>query len=129
MINLKSEFGSIYRVSLDESADIAGQTTEDRVWLWQIKCKRGHVYVHGVNTLGAYCDRSPSIKRLLALPFVKLHQRGDRECTVTFDPSHLEEVLQVLSPYKRRQVSEEERQRLASIGARTRLRPRHSGAI
>lgn len=117
MIDLKAEYGKRYRITLDESAEIDGQTRADRLWLYQIACRRGHVYPHSRETLGAYCNKTPTIKRLIALSSVRVHQRGDRECTVTFRPEHLPEILPLLGPYVRRQVSEEERRRLVAMSA------------
>lgn len=49
--------------------------------------------------------------RLRALPFIERAQ-GDTEVRVVFHVDHLAEVLAVLKPYRRRQVSAAERDRL-----------------
>lgn len=117
MIDLKARYRREYRITLDESATIPGQTQEERLWLYRIPCKYGHIYVHGTDTLGAYTDRRLIVSRLIALPGVKVHQRGDSECSVTFQPEHLENVAQLLQARRRRQVPEAERQRLAQMSA------------
>jgi hypothetical protein len=112
MVNLKEIYGKTYRITLDESASIDGQTHEERLWLYQIPCKFGHIFVQGENTLGAYCNRIKVIPRLIALPGVRVKQRGDREVNVAFDPAQLAEVAQLLKARKRRVISAEERSRL-----------------
>jgi hypothetical protein len=112
VINLKNEYGKTYRITLDESASIDGQTQEERLWLYQIPCKFGHIFVQGENTLGAYCNRIKVIPRLIALPGVRVKQRGDREVNVAFDPAQLAEVAQILRARKRMSLSPERREQL-----------------
>lgn len=109
MIDLKAQYGSTYRITLDPSAEMAGQTKEERLWLYRIPCRYGHIYVHGKERLGAYTNRRLMISRLLALPGMKLHQRGDSEVAVTFDPGCLEQVTQLLQAYKRWYLAPERR--------------------
>jgi hypothetical protein len=126
MIDLKATYGMTYRVVLEETAAIEGQTREDRLWLYRIPCKgKDHIYVHGTATLGGYCGRSKKIRdRLKAIPGVKVHQDGDRECIVIFPPEVLPQVAEVLGAKKRRQLSEEHRQRLSESNARYRFSSR-----
>lgn len=102
MLDLRALAGSTYRTEFDESAEMTGQTREERLWLVRIPCRRGHVYVHGENTLGAWTDRRPTAKRLEALDGTRVHQRGDREMTVTFAPERLEAVCEILLARKQR---------------------------
>jgi hypothetical protein len=88
--------GDRYRIALDES----WEPGEEQAWYVQIPCKQGHVYVHGVDRLGAYTDRRGLMARLAELGTV--HQRGDREMTVTFDPIRLPEVLGLLGARRQR---------------------------
>src|SRR4051812_44715639 len=100
MIDLKARFGDRYKIALDESANIAKQSEADRLWLYQIPGRYGHVYVHGADALGAYVqtynDGSDRLGRLLSLPGARLHQRGDREASVVFLPAALEAVAGIL---------------------------------
>lgn len=111
MIDLKATYGDTFRITLDESAKSPGTSREDKLWCYRIPCRRGHIFVHGENTLGAYCDRRLIRKRLAALPGVRVHQDGDRETTVTFDPALLPKVAELLQARRRVRLSPEERQR------------------
>jgi hypothetical protein len=115
MINLKAEYGARFRITLDESAKCGDVTREERLWLFQIPCKYGHIYVHGENRLGAWTGNRLMRGKLMALPGVKAFQVGDAECTVTFDPACLEQVAQLLQARKRRVLSEAERERLVAM--------------
>lgn len=117
MLDLKRQFGRTYRIALDESAEIDGQTREERLWLYQIPCKHGHIYVHGKDRLGVYCSKPNVIPVVLAIPGVVLHQRGDREASATFDPAILAQVAQVMRAKKRRVPSEAQLEHLAKITA------------
>jgi hypothetical protein len=107
MLDIRALYGKTYRLKMDESASIPGQTAADRLWLQQIRCRYGHIYPHSVDTLGAYTDRRLIIGRLIAIPGVTLHQLGDSECSVIFDPAHLPQVAELLRAYKRRRLSPE----------------------
>jgi hypothetical protein len=47
-----------------------------------------------------------------------LHARGDDETVIWFHVDQIEAVLAVLKPYRRRQVSEAEKERLAGFSKR-----------
>jgi hypothetical protein len=113
MIDLKALFGGKFRITLDESALLDGQTREDRAWLQQIPAKYGHVYIHGQNTLGVYVrtynDGSNRLGRLLALPGATLHQRGDREASVTVPLDQIDRIDDIIHFRRRRHLSPEQR--------------------
>lgn len=114
MIDLKALAGKKYRISLDES------TSMDRVrdaspWYYQILGKYGHVWVAGKETLAFYCDHPRVTSRLLAIPGVKVRQRGDYEVNASFPTERLDEVCTLLQARRRRQVSEAEKERLRNI--------------
>jgi hypothetical protein len=44
MIDLKATYGHRYRITLDPSADIEGQTREERLWLYQIPSRFGFAF-------------------------------------------------------------------------------------
>lgn len=117
MIDLEDACRGRYRIEFDESALIPGQTREERLWLEQIPCKYGHIYIHGRDKLGAYCDRPRIFERLMAIPGTARLQVVDRELSVSFHPAQLEEVAELLQARRRRQLTDEERERLAAIGA------------
>jgi hypothetical protein len=122
MLDLKALSGGTLRVTLDESATISGRTQADRLWLLQIPCKYGHVYLHGTETLGAYAAGRRIAGKLAALPGVRVHQRGDSEVTVTFSPAVFPAVAVLLRARKRRRLSEEQ----ARAGAERLARHRHA---
>lgn len=108
---LRSVFGKRYFVQAEPSADIVGQSEEDREWLWIIPGKYGHVYIFGTDKLGAYIKRSPGSiygQRLLDVLSAEPHQMGDDEFSVTFDPVDLDAVAEILRLRKRPRLSPEE---------------------
>jgi hypothetical protein len=109
MIDLKATYGDTYRITLDESAKVGGVPRDELLWLYRIPAKYGHVYVHGQDVLGAYCDRKNIIPRLKRLPGVRVHQQGDREVTVVFAPEHFPSVADLLQARKRRILSDEQK--------------------
>jgi hypothetical protein len=132
MIDLKQLFGDTFRVVLDESAELDGQTREERLWLLRLKGKRGHVYVHSKTRLGAYLERPATAtygQQLLAVPSAQLHQSGDREMTATFDPVDIDAVAKVLGLYRRKQYSPEALQASTERLARHREFAKHSEPV
>jgi hypothetical protein len=114
MIDLKAQFGRTYRIVMDPSAEQDTGEAE-RLWFYRISCRSGFLSVHGPETLAAWTDSRPMIARLIALPGVRVHQRGDREVRVLFGPEILDAVADLLRARRRRQVSDAERQRLRSL--------------
>ena len=74
------------RRSLDPTAEI-DRSRESRPWLCRIPCRFGWIGVHGETVLSAFCPRPRIWPKLLAIPEVKIRQRGDRELTVVFPPT------------------------------------------
>jgi hypothetical protein len=113
VIDLKRELGDRYRITLDESA---GQETsrKERLWLYQIPCKFGHIYVHGKNRLGGYSSSARVSTKLAAVKGVTVHQRGDTEVTVTFPIKMVDLVATMLGARKRRRMSAEQREARAT---------------
>jgi hypothetical protein len=122
MIDLKAAYGGTYRIALDQSATIPGQSRADRLWLLQIPCRYGHIYVHGIETLGAYAAGRLIAGKLAALRGIRVHQRGDSEVTVVFPPEEFPAVASLLQARKRRRVSDEQ----ARAGAERLARYRHA---
>jgi len=119
-IDLAERFGRRYRIASEEQA--ADWPLAERVWLAQIRCRFGHVGVQGGERLYAFTDRRRIGTTLRALPFLERAQ-GDDEVRVVFHVDHLDAVLAILKPYRRRQVSEAERERLRAAGAAHRFGP------
>lgn len=122
MIDLKAEFGSRYRITLDESFQASDRTRADKLWCARIPCKFGHIYVHSENTLGGYTNRRNMRSRLEAIEGVKVHQRGDTELVVLFSPDRLDAVCELLHARKRRRLSPERREAAVARLAATQFR-------
>lgn len=127
MIDLKVLCGDAFRITWDESAEIPGQTSEDRAWLQQIPGKFGHVSIHGEDTLSVFVrtayDSTDRLGRLEALPGCRVHQRGDHEASLTFPPEHLPVVLEIIRAKPRRRLSEAHRRKLIEAGSGHRFAP------
>lgn len=114
--DLKALAGERWRVIRDPAAGDDPGWTQDP-WLWRIEGQGGHVYVHGADVIGVWVKGSRTRDRILALPGARLHQAGDREWTVVLPVDHLDTVCEIIYARRRRQVSEEERARLAVMSA------------
>jgi hypothetical protein len=109
-INLQERFGKRYRVGWKATK---GQwAREDWPWLMEIRCRYGIVYPVGGEILAVVTDRPRLGAKLRALPCV-LSSRGDVETVITFHVDDIEAVLAVLKPYRRRQLSEAQKQQQA----------------
>ncbi|MGP0069159.1 MAG: hypothetical protein ACLQGP_36865 [Isosphaeraceae bacterium] len=115
MIDLKEQFVVRYRVTLDESAKV-DTDREAKLWCQRIPCVRGFISVHGPSTLAGFTDRPKIVAMLIAIPGVRVYQRGDSEARVLFDPEILETVAEVLKARRHRRVSDATRERLRSLG-------------
>jgi hypothetical protein len=113
VIDLKAQYGATYRITLDPSAE--GEPLVERPWYHRISCRYGFISRHGEDTLTAWTDRRQIIPRLISLEGVQVHQRGDREVRVLFTPNHLDVVADLLQAHRRKQISDQERQRLAEM--------------
>jgi len=112
MIDLKEFAGAKYRIVLDESEKL-DPAREARVWYYRIPCTYGFISVHGPKTLAGFTNRRGVIARLIEIPGVRVHQRGDREARVLFSPDCLDAVAKVLKARRRVVLSDEERIRRA----------------
>ncbi len=101
-----------------------GQTARvDDPWLQVLLCKHRHIYPHYGSLLAASVDGHPNVAGVLRrLRCCKVHQDGDfGELTVTFDVSDFDKVAAIMHTWRRRQVSESERERLRLIGLKNRF--------
>jgi hypothetical protein len=115
-INLAERFGRRYRVSFEAGGATKGQwAREDWPWLMEIRGRYGVVYPKGGEILQGMTDRPRMGRKLRALPCVR-SVRGDAETIITFRVADAEQVFALLKPYRRRQMSETERERLRRIG-------------
>ncbi len=130
MIDLKKQYGTKYKIQLDESADILNQEKSERLWYYRIPCKYGHIGVWGKKTLSYYCDRPRFITKLIGLVEIngwEIVQRGESEIQFTFRTSQFYEVADVVKPKKKRQLTEAHLARLLKSSAGNRFAGRSDG--
>jgi hypothetical protein len=125
-LDLAACYGHRYRIVYEEQ--VAEWPAAERLWLARIACRHGHVGVQGGERLHAFTDRPRIGAQLRRLPFVEQAQ-GDVEVRIVFHLDHLDAVLALLKPYRRRQVSEAERERLRAMGSRTRFHAGREGGL
>lgn len=120
MIDLKQLAGRKYKIRLDESyeADQGGKE-----WYYQIECRKGHVYVHGKNLLGAYVKGGKMVSKVRAIPGTKIHQNGDGEATFVFPPELLDQVADVIQARRRPRLTDEQRAAKSKLML-TQIRPK-----
>ena len=111
MIDLKALAGDRYRLTLDPSAE-ADSCRAERASYHRIPCKHGFVSPHGPTLLAGY-GVGRIVARLIAIPGVRIHQRGDHEARVLFPAALLDAVADVLKARRRPALSDKERQRRA----------------
>jgi len=117
-INLQERFGRRYRIGWEAGGKTRSQwPPEDWPWLMEIKCRYGTVSPFGGEILQAMTDKPRIGTQLRKLPCV-LHARGADEVVIRFHVDHIGQVLALLKPYRRRQASEAERERLARLSHR-----------
>jgi hypothetical protein len=112
-VNLEERFGRRYRIGWEANGATKHQwPKEEWPWLMELRCQRGKLYPWGGDFLQAWTDRRRTGAQLRALPCV-IHAKGDDEGVVRFSVDHIEAVLAVLKPYRRRQLSEAQKKQQA----------------
>jgi len=115
-IDLKERFGDKYRIENEEPA--TAWNTDP--WYFIIPCRNnaGHIYPYGGNMLGfASNGRHPKMcKQIASLPGAEVWQDGDDGQNVIFPVDVFDQVAQIVHLKQKKQVSEEERQRLREMG-------------
>lgn len=117
-LNLKRKFGKKYRVEYEESyyCDRSIRSVEDP-WLMIILCQAGHIYPHGGKLLAAATDkRGTFAKRLAALSCTEVIQDGTDGINAIFDAKHFDEVAKVMRPKRKKQLSQEHKDKLVAAG-------------
>ncbi|HBO43599.1 MAG TPA: hypothetical protein DD670_06655 [Planctomycetaceae bacterium] len=130
IINLCTRFGQRHRIAFEESyyAQYGAGARVDDPHYKIIPGARGHVFAWDEKTLAASTNTSGSTAtKLRSLPGVTLWQDGTDGITVLFDPGLFEQVATLLGLRRRRQVSDEERKRLAELGHRHGFKPNQHG--
>lgn len=114
-VNLQQEFGDRYRVGHDPASTPRGAT--ENPWCQRIPTRSGEIYPFGNETLIVEVEGHNYLKaRLSRLDCCEIHQDGDDFGSFKFHVSDFDRIAEVVKPRRKRQISEEERQRLAAIG-------------
>ena len=124
-INLQEQSSTRYRVALDAAYN-PKHVPRDKLnpCMMQMPCQRGVVYPHGGGLLAVEVEgRRVTANRLRQLDCTTTFQEGDSFLAVTFHAADFDKVAAIVKPKRRRQVSDAERQRLASIGFQQTAQP------
>ena len=108
-----------WRVLMDESfkAEQDADTRRERAWYYEIhgtgKGKvTARIHAHDGERL-AVTSATQTGRKILKLEGSEMHQHGDLEMTVLFDPKHLDTVATMIRARHRRQLSDEALAKLA----------------
>lgn len=111
-INLLDRFGDRYRITFDPAYDAKHRPREKLdPWMMVIPCRVGEIYPFGGSTLVIEIDGHRRIRgRLARLDCCEGHQDGDDCGSFRFDMSDFDTVAEIVKPYRRPQLSPEERE-------------------
>jgi hypothetical protein len=118
-VNLRETFGRKWQISWDPAYNPRYLAKDNfDPWMMQIPCRGGiTIYPHGGSKLAIECDYHPQIARQLgSIPGVELIQDGDHEKTFVFYLSLIDQVADIVQPRRRRQLSDDHRERLTASG-------------
>ena len=119
-IHLRDRFGDRYKVACEASyyAQYGANARGEDPWLQIIPCRYGHIFPHGGATLAVSVDGHPQIaSRIALLRCCHVAQDGDRgELTANFHVDDFDAVAEIVRPRRKRQISVQERIRLAEMG-------------
>ena len=117
-IDLRKKFGHLFKITTDPAYDTSHVPRKCLdPWYFQIPCKFGIIWPYGGKLIAVEVDYHPQASRKLVLvPGVRLWQDGDQEKTFLFDLGIFDLVTEIVQPKKRKQLSEEQKARLADLG-------------
>jgi len=124
-VNLMQWYSKRFKIGWDPAYDPKHRPADKLdPWYMVVLCERGEIYPYGGNLLAAEVDGRPiTAKRLRNLECTTVVQDGDDFVAVTFDAVDFDTIAELLKPRRRRQVSESEKQRLQSMGAKHGFKP------
>ncbi|MCK9570867.1 hypothetical protein M0R72_18095 [Candidatus Pacearchaeota archaeon] len=120
-IDLTELCGKKYKIEYEESyyAQYGPNAHVNDPWYKIVPCQKGHFFPWGGNRIAFATKGNGPICRILRdLPGVEVMQDGSDGINVAFDVSMFDQIAQLVIPRKKRQVSDEERQRLADMSAK-----------
>jgi len=118
-VNLKVRFGDKYHIGFDM---VARKGTNDP-WMFTIPCKYGEVYPQGGERLAFHC-RGTIMRGTIKRKFPNFEVRNwtdDGEAILVFFSDQFGDLAKVIKPKRKRRLSEEEKQRLAKVGLKSRF--------
>lgn len=101
-----------------DAAERPGRRLASDPWYHVIKCQRGELYPFSAAEIVAEATSNPTFNRLAGLPGVRVHQNADQGGAVRFPIAMLDQVAEIMRPRRKRQVSDDERARLAEQSRR-----------
>lgn len=108
-LNLRELFGDKYRVTVDRES--AESPRDKDPWVQEMRCRRGVIYPYSRSLLAVQVDYHPIIAQRLVRMGFQFIQDGDHEKTFVFTSDRFDEVAEIVQPYARRYLSEEQRQK------------------
>lgn len=127
-IDLVAIAGDRYRIEYDPAFEAQGRGREEqRAWLVLIPGRYGHVYPFSADRLAAYVAGRLQPNKVKLLPFAEVHQDGDGECTVLFEPQHLDRIAPLVGLRRRRQLSADHKRKLTEASKPYRFRHGSNG--
>ena len=125
---MSGDFGrhpGLFSSRLVADADEKGRAEEP--WLMIIPCirNRGHIFPWGGTLLAASVDKRGLIRPLMKIASCRIVQDAYDGATITFEQADFAKVARVMKPRRRKQISEEERKRLAELSRRHGFKPGH----
>jgi hypothetical protein len=111
--NLKELFGDRYRIKVEESHGAERGTEIKRnvdPWLLIIPCQNGHICPWDEDLLAACTSHRRFVVRDLVAVGCTVVQDGDDGVNATFPVEAFDEVAEIMKPWKRRRISDEQRQ-------------------
>ena len=109
MLNLKTLFGSKYRIQQEQGSKL----TDPAAWL--VPAKHGHFYSAGKALIGVSTNTRGGIARQIAkLAGVTVVQDGDDGINAVFAPDIFATVARIMRPKRRKVLSDAQRAALAA---------------
>lgn len=113
-LDLKQLFGKLYRVTREASyhAEHGPNAVRKDPWNYILLCRHGHIYPQGGNRLAAATNNRGIIaNRLKEMACVEVLQDGTDGVNVAFDVQDFARLAEIMQPRKRRQLTEEQKQK------------------
>jgi hypothetical protein len=115
--DLRRLFGDHYKIGCDTAQSVGRGSRLDDPWLLVVRCRWGHVYVHGRDRLGVATNtRGNAARQISSIPGVRVLQDADDGINAVFPVELFERVAAIVKPLRRRRLSPENRERLVAMG-------------